>query len=372
MTENQSFWYKVARTIAKAGSNPVPISDTFIEILQILMNEEQGRFVIKVFKKPSLRFDQIKERIKGEYDDEAINKMLEDLLDGGILSSGMSQSAGVRVYRLLQPWPGLMEYCLLRGETDEKAVKLAKLWHRFYEEMVEGTQKNIDMIVKMFEKAPAIDRIVPVEQEVEFGSEIITPYEQASQYIENYDDIAVAHCYCRHEKELIGDPCSLEAPKYNCFFFDKSAKHIIDHNFGERISKEDAKKKFKEAEDYGLVHKVFHVHANPEGKIEAICNCCKCCCGPFQLYHMGAIPLNTLTSYIAKVNDDECIGCETCVEKCPVDAIDIEDAIAQVNDKICIGCGVCAHACPQDPKALYMERTGLRKVVIVPKKVSQT
>ncbi|MCP4760577.1 MAG: hypothetical protein GY870_02275, partial [archaeon] len=154
MTENQSFWYKVARTIAKAGSNPVPVSDTFIEILKILLNEEQGRFVVKAFKKPSLRFDQIKERIKGEYDDDAINKMLTDLLDGGILSSGMSQSAGVRVYRLLQPWPGLMEYCLLRGETTEKEVKLAKLWHRIYEEMVEGTQKNCDTSGKLFEKMP--------------------------------------------------------------------------------------------------------------------------------------------------------------------------------------------------------------------------
>jgi len=371
MTEDPNFWYKVARTIAKAGANPVPISDTFIEILKILMSEEQGRFVIKVFKKPSLRFDQIKERIKGEYDDHTIHNMLEDLLDGGILSSGMSQSAGVRVYRLLQPWPGLMEYCLLKGETDEKSVKLAKLWHRFYEEMVEGTQKNYDTIVKMFEKMPAIDRIVPVEQEVEFGAEIITPYEQASQYIDNYDDIAVAHCYCRHEKDLIGDPCKLDAPKLNCFFFDKSARHIIEHNFGVPISKEDAKKKFKEAEDYGLVHKVFHVHANPEGKIEAICNCCKCCCGPFQMYHMGAIPLSTLTSYIAKVNEDECIGCETCVEKCPVDAIDIEDSIAQIDDNLCIGCGVCVHACPQDPKALSLDRTGLRKVVITPKRIKQ-
>jgi NAD-dependent dihydropyrimidine dehydrogenase PreA subunit len=86
---------------------------------------------------------------------------------------------------------------------------------------------------------------------------------------------------------------------------------------------------------------------------------------------MGAGPLSSLTSFFAKVNEDECIGCGTCVEKCPVDAIELEDSVAHVIEDRCIGCGVCVHFCDQDPNAISLERTGLRKVFILPKRIKQ-
>jgi len=55
------FWYKVARTIVKAGRFPFPISDTLIDLLKNLMNEEQARFLLN-FKKPSLTLEEIKNR----------------------------------------------------------------------------------------------------------------------------------------------------------------------------------------------------------------------------------------------------------------------------------------------------------------------
>ncbi|GAJ02295.1 unnamed protein product, partial [marine sediment metagenome] len=61
----------------------------------------------------------------------------------------------------------------------------------------------------------------------------------------------------------------------------------------------------------------------PELDEEAICNCCKCCCGIFSLFWNGVMPYHCYTSYLAKVIDDICIGCGTCVEKCPMEAIDL-------------------------------------------------
>ena len=98
--------------------------------------------------------------------------------------------------------------------------------------------------------------------------------------------------------------------------------------------------------------------------IEGICSCCKCCCGIFQLFYGGVMPFHTITSYIAKVKEDDCVGCGTCVEKCPMETIDLEDAIAIINENKCIGCGVCAHHCPEG--AIYLERTGPRNVFIPP------
>ena len=48
------------------------------------------------------------------------------------------------------------------------------------------------------------------------------------------------------------------------------------------------------------------------------------------------------------VDKDECIGCGTCVEECPVDAIALVEEIAEINMDKCIRCGTCHEVCPQD------------------------
>lgn len=47
------------------------------------------------------------------------------------------------------------------------------------------------------------------------------------------------------------------------------------------------------------------------------------------------------------VNKEGCIGCGTCTEVCPVEAIALqEDGKAECDGAVCIGCGACAAACP--------------------------
>lgn len=49
----------------------------------------------------------------------------------------------------------------------------------------------------------------------------------------------------------------------------------------------------------------------------------------------------------AKVNEDECTGCGTCVDECPTEAISMnDDDIAVIDDDECTECGVCVDACP--------------------------
>ncbi|MHA1249916.1 MAG: 4Fe-4S binding protein [Candidatus Helarchaeota archaeon] len=82
---------------------------------------------------------------------------------------------------------------------------------------------------------------------------------------------------------------------------------------------------------------------------------------------MGAIPIINSTNYLSQVNQEICIGCGTCVERCPMDAISLnDDDKAQVNSDRCIGCGVCAHFCPEHAITLL---EGLRKVFIPPPKI---
>jgi heterodisulfide reductase subunit A len=52
--------------------------------------------------------------------------------------------------------------------------------------------------------------------------------------------------------------------------------------------------------------------------------------------------------FIAKVNEDVCTGCKTCLTVCPYDAISRDDlrGVAVVNEALCTGCGTCSAACP--------------------------
>jgi heterodisulfide reductase subunit A-like polyferredoxin len=49
-----------------------------------------------------------------------------------------------------------------------------------------------------------------------------------------------------------------------------------------------------------------------------------------------------------------CTACETCLERCPVTAISI-DEFAMVNKQQCIGCGLCVGSCPEEAIALQVD-----------------
>ncbi|MHA1414370.1 MAG: ATP-binding protein [Promethearchaeota archaeon] len=369
MSEEQEkkFWYKVCRTIISAGQMPFPLTDTLLELIQTLLTKEQAEFIL-IFKKPSLNIDQIK--AKTSLKDDELEQMLNTLMDNGIIVGVPSKSTGIMVYRLLPPFPGIFEYTGFRGEKGPKQKKIAKLFEKLFKEVRDLTQKNYDNIVSQMKNIPAVDRIVPIEKEIEeIPTENIIPYEEISKIIDKFDDIAVAHCYCRHQKDLLGEECKRTNERENCFILGKSAKFVIEHNFGKRISKEEALKIIKKAEDDGLVHKTFHVHLNIERDEEAICNCCPCCCGIFQMYREGIMPYHTITSYRPKIDESKCVGCGTCVEMCPMETIEMIDIVPQIGEERCIGCGVCAYHCPED--AINLIRTGMRDVFIPPIKISK-
>ncbi|MHA2089031.1 MAG: hypothetical protein ACW972_12190, partial [Promethearchaeota archaeon] len=245
MNDKLEVWKGAVKNIVKAGAFPVAISNSLIELLQELMTEEQAKFLL-IFKKSSLTLEQIKE--KTDMDEEFILQMLETLMYNGIIIGAMSRSAKVMVYRLMGPFPGIFEYTNLRGETDEKHVKLAKMFEKMHSERKEMTPEIYEAMKDTFKAMPPTDRTLPVEKEVEVGTETVMPYEDISKYVEEYDDIAVAHCYCRHHKDLVNDSCKLGASKLNCFLFDKSAVFAIEKEFGRRVSKEETLKILREAE----------------------------------------------------------------------------------------------------------------------------
>ena len=174
------------------------------------MTEDQAKFLLIFNKKPSLNIDEIRGKI--DLDDDTIYKILHDLMYNGIITGTRSRRTGVMVYRLLPPFPGIFEAQFMRGEAGEKQKKLAKVFDQLFDEWSSGIQTNYDDMVEQFNNAPPINRVVPVQEEVEIGNENLLPFEDVQKIIDKHEFIAVTYCYCRHEKNLINDPCKLDAP----------------------------------------------------------------------------------------------------------------------------------------------------------------
>ncbi|MCD4728107.1 MAG: 4Fe-4S binding protein [Pirellulales bacterium] len=48
----------------------------------------------------------------------------------------------------------------------------------------------------------------------------------------------------------------------------------------------------------------------------------------------------------AVVDSEKCTGCESCVDSCPVEAIEMKDDLAVIDADTCSDCGACIDACP--------------------------
>jgi len=360
---NDKEWYTLGRTILKAGGPPVPINQNLINLLKLLITEDQVKFLLN-FRKP-LNFDQIKQ--KTGFPDDEINGYLNELMDSGLLTGIPSRKTGIMVYRLVAFLPGLLEFTLMKGESGSKQKRIARLWEQIFNDTTEMTQNNYEVVVNAFKAAPAIDRVIPIGKELEIAEDNVIPFQNLESILKKFEIFGVSTCYCRHRKDLLDDPCKINAPRQNCLSFGRTAKFAIDHGFAKEIAMNESMRILKEAESFGLVHKAFHSKGDPNLEELAICNCCKCCCGNFGNFYRGAAPTSTLSSHIASINEHLCVMCGACLEICPVSAPSLINDGYSINVDKCIGCGTCIPQCPED--AISLHKAELRKVFVPPKRL---
>ena len=368
---------KAAHIIIKAGVLPTPVNKTLIEILKLLLTEDELDFINAFKRKASQTMEQLKKSSK--LPETQILLFVKELAKKGFIFNQPS-SKGLMVYRLLPLlMVGAFEYLYMKKiEHNELDKKLAKMFSDYFEETRDFIQNNYDQILPVFEKMLPFDRTMPIladttqgdeinlsiNEEIEVPEEQILLTQKVEELIDKFDDISVGHCFCRHHRDILGEPCKHTDLRENCFTFGKSARYIAEQGFGRLISKEEALDIMKKSEDDGLVHKAFHPHSDITKAETSICNCCKDCCGTLEWWRMGMVALINSTNFLSQVDSDICSGCGTCVEKCPVDAIELNDSdIAEVNAEYCLGCGVCAHFCPENAITLL---EGMRKVYVAP------
>ncbi len=318
------------------GSRKSPELDI---LLKELFNEEEARAILNTSPLAPESPAAVAEKVGA--DPERMAELLDKMADKGLIYC--SKRDGEKWYKTIQLLPGIFELQFMKGEVNDRAKELARLFDAYFNVLMpkDGGENPLPT-----EPGSHFARVIPIEQTV--GSDLsVFAFEEVNKYVDEADTITVSTCYCRHEKRLLDHGC--EYPDDVCIQFGPFAKFVSERGFGREISHEEAHNILKKSADAGLIA----TSTNARDRIDFICNCCTCCCGILRGVSEFNAPVRTLASnYEAAVDADACTGCGVCVEKCQMDAISLEDDIAKLNLERCVGCGVCVHHCPAEAVSL--------------------
>jgi len=314
---------------------PATESGIEIKILKHLFTLEQAEIALTLGFYPE-KVKKLHRKLK-QYSREELVQKLDEMYFKGLINRGVTDENGeeVKYYAAAPLAIGMFEY------------QLNRLTPEFFNAVEEYFDQGfLDEFNRT--KIPQI-RTIPIEQSVEHD-QVIASYDDLKQVIEEIGGpIAVADCICRTGKDMTGDPCKKTDLRESCFSFRTAAKVYIEKGLGREISKDEALKILEKAQEDGLV-----LQPGNSQRPMNICTCCGCCCGVLSHQNKLEEPAQFFASnFYAKVDPDECIGCAVCVDRCNMNAIDLEETVAVVNLARCIGCGACVPTCTSEAIKLY-------------------
>ena len=355
-------YYEQVRQNLELGPIHAPKHKKIMKLMKVFWDEDE----IKILS----HFDKVGQWISlGKLEEKTgipkseIKRILARSIEIGTLAK-----KGAR-YSLIPLLPGIFEkYYIVRKDTEENQKKAARLYRDIMKEIGPGEayerEGNVFRPLLPYE---AKEKLIEINNSLDVKSQAL-PYELVKQLIDDNEDFAVIPCQCRLIGELTGEPCDCAPASMGCFLVGIAAKGVEQMcDDAQILTKEEAIQFLKDTEKAGLVH---NTTVGSEEMGVFICNCCSCHCGalyPARLIHVKGA---STSNYAPKINMELCVKCETCMKKCPSEAIyhkwpiepDSSDEQMVVKEELCIGCGVCAANCPKDAIKMVKVRD------IVPKK----
>ena len=340
----EKMYEELSKVLSKAGGAiPVIPNEELFALLKDLITPEEAALAIKLPKKPITAEALSKEISQSK---EKIAEKLEAMTNKGFLHA-LKNKEGVYEYMILPLLPGIFEAQFYRGTKEERDYQIAKRFKAY-----------LDVLRELRDSLPEPPpppstpyfRVLPIEEEIEAETKVL-PYAQLTKYVEKTKAIAVGTCFCRHYASLLDENDHCGVSHNNCMAFGEGAIFMSERHNGRLVNNDEAFQIIKKAEEEGLVH----CSANTSDELVFICNCCSCHCGILrQAKAVSPASLFLTSGYHAHVDEDLCTACETCLERCPVSAITIDD-VASVDDRQCIGCGLCVSTCPEEALNLVVK-----------------
>src|SRR4030043_1514292 len=332
----------------RLDKNPIglPEHTSIYEILSILFTEKEAEVGAR-FPLGVVTIEELQKA--GGKDKDELEGILKGMMKKGLVVT-TTKDGQIR-YLLSAAFVGFFEFTFMRTNESLPMKRLAELMHA-YRNTPEMVQELWLSETKRAKPMVYSDSLPQVRSE-------ILRFDEAAEHIKMAGRGSLAKCYCRHEAWHLGKNCSAPIDDI-CMTLGKASDFVVEQGFARRASVSELLDVLKKAEDYGLVH----MGDNVLDQTTFICNCCGCCCGFLhgitQQHLKHAV---TTTNYIARLEHEDCNGCEECKDHCQIQAIRMEGDYPVVDQESCIGCGVCAHFCSSG--AMKMEER--EKKIIPPK-----
>lgn len=327
--------------IDRLNRYPVGLVDheTLREILALLFSEEEAAIASR-FPLAEATCEELSS-LTGIAAGELLPK-LERMADKGLV---MDMPCGGTDYWLLMPGLiGFFEFTFMKKRTDLPMAEVARLMHEYLHEVRPGQAEEFFGSPTQLTRALAYEDKIPV-------SSTVTSWEDARRIIREAGFGAAGTCFCRHQGEHLGKTCAKGAPVENiCIALGPGARFLARRGFMKEKSTDELLAILDAARGFHLTHVTDNIREQPS----FICNCCSCCCELMAGIKSGFADGVAKTPFLAKVDDESCSLCGTCIKTCNTACIAPvkEHRTVRVDAKVCLGCGACIDSCPQHALSL--------------------
>ena len=324
--------------VVLAGKLGYPESERLGRLLRRLMDKEEAEIVASL---PCTVAELAQKLGKQE---EQVNQILKGLFEKGVI---FMTSKG---YQFARDIFQLHDATACDVRSDKVwGRELLDLWEDFCQSEWYADWAKMAQTWKM-----PLWRVVPARRAISEGAKLL-PSEDVQAILDRAAKFALANCSCRR----IATRCDL--PVEVCLQVNRAAEYAITRGTGKELTKEEAMKILDFAEETGLIHSVY----NNSGVPNVICNCCTdCCVFYYPLSKYGVLEKGVARSrFQAEVDKVACKGCQTCLERCPFEAVEMvkisgeKKLKAQISSDKCFGCGVCAVGCESEAIKLVEVRS---------------
>ncbi|MHB1420080.1 MAG: 4Fe-4S binding protein [Bacillota bacterium] len=295
---------------------------------------------------------------------ERVRDVIDELFRKGFafIRGDMSKKASYRFVRGGQFHDATLASQHLDPVKDHKYFEL---WQDFaINEMYPKQAQNVAAGLFLY------GRVIPAYNAIKDLPDV-QPWENFREILKQQTSIGTVPCSCRWRTKGAGHICSHtnEAEYWQCLQFGKSADYVEMRGSGKKLTLEEAIAYCDKAEDDGLV-RLWAIDRRMF--FYSVCQCCPDCCANFVSTREHGVDIEKMIAksrYLAEVNQNDCSGCQTCIDRCSFNAIDMvkqgKKYKAVVDEEKCFGCGVCVLKC--DTGALKMKTA--RSIDYVPEQV---
>lgn len=304
-----------------------------IELLKKLCTPEEARMYMHL-ERSLMSVEAIAEK-SGMKADEAAS-MLEKITKKGMTFPKTKN--GIKYYAAAPFVHGIFENNTLMGEKNPEDNEVVKLIGLYMDGGFQG-------------RGPSL-RTIPINTRLGANpGSPVAPFDDVKRIIDSKEKIGLFPCSCVIKLKNFGHEC--DRIDEVCMGFDFYAEYLIEGlGVGRWITREEAFDVLKRVEEAGLVHQI----GGDKRNIECICNCCPDCCGVLRKMKAAPDPANrAVTNHFVHLDAEACTLCETCIDRCPMDAISSDKDVVNVTPQRCIGCGLCTSTCPSQALTLRVK-----------------